>query len=44
MRVDLLATSDMGDRSYVISDDSVAAVADLQRDIDRVEALPRFVC
>ncbi|MDP3711308.1 MAG: MBL fold metallo-hydrolase [Mycobacteriales bacterium] len=39
MRVDILETSHLGDRSYVVSDGSVALVVDPQRDLDRVEAL-----
>ncbi|MCA1719817.1 MAG: MBL fold metallo-hydrolase [Actinobacteria bacterium] len=39
MRVDILETPDLGDRSYVVSDGSVALVVDPQRDLDRVEAL-----
>ncbi len=39
MRVDILETPDLGDRSYVISDGTIAVVIDPQRDLDRVEAL-----
>ena len=39
MRVDILETPDLGDRSYVVSDGRVALVVDPQRDLDRVEAL-----
>jgi hydroxyacylglutathione hydrolase len=39
MRVDVIETPDLGDRSYVVSDGSCAIVIDPQRDIDRVEAL-----
>ena len=39
MRVDILETPDLGDRSYVVSDGSVALVVDPQRDLDRVETL-----
>jgi hydroxyacylglutathione hydrolase len=39
MRVDVIETPDLGDRSYVVSDGSCAIVVDPQRDIDRVEAL-----
>ena len=39
MRVDVIETPDLGDRSYVVSDGSCAVVIDPQRDIDRVEAL-----
>ncbi len=38
MRVDLIETPDLGDRSYVISDDTCAVVVDPQRDVDRVTA------
>ena len=39
MRVDILETPDLGDRSYVVSDGSLAIVVDPQRDLDRIEAL-----
>ena len=39
MRVDVIETPDLGDRSYVISDGSCAVVVDPQRDLDRVERL-----
>ncbi len=39
MRVDVIETPDLGDRSYVVSDGAVAVVIDPQRDLDRVEAL-----
>ena len=39
MRVDVIETPDLGDRSYVVSDGSCAVVVDPQRDLDRVEAL-----
>ena len=39
MRVDVIETPDLGDRSYVVSDGSCAVVIDPQRDIDRVEEL-----
>lgn len=39
MRVDIIETPDLGDRSYVISDGALAVVIDPQRDIDRVETL-----
>jgi hydroxyacylglutathione hydrolase len=39
MRIDVIETPDLGDRSYVVSDGSCAIVVDPQRDIDRVEAL-----
>jgi hydroxyacylglutathione hydrolase len=37
MRVDVIETPDLGDRSYVVSDGTSAVVVDPQRDIDRVE-------
>ena len=37
MRVDVIETPDLGDRSYVVSDGTCAVVIDPQRDIDRVE-------
>ena len=39
MRVDVIETPDLGDRSYVVSDGTCAVVIDPQRDIDRVERL-----
>jgi glyoxylase-like metal-dependent hydrolase (beta-lactamase superfamily II)/rhodanese-related sulfurtransferase len=36
MDVDVVETPELGDRSYVVSDDGVAIVIDPQRDIDRV--------
>ena len=39
MRVDILETPELGDRSYVVSDGRVALVVDPQRDLDRFEAL-----
>jgi len=39
MRIDMIETPDLGDRSYVVSDGSCAVVVDPQRDLDRVEAL-----
>ncbi len=39
MRVDIIETPELGDRSYVVSDGTCAVVIDPQRDIDRVEAL-----
>jgi hydroxyacylglutathione hydrolase len=38
MRVSIIETSGLGDRSYVVSGDGVAVVIDPQRDIDRVLA------
>ena len=37
MQVEVLSTDELGDRSYVVHDGSVAVVVDPQRDIDRVE-------
>lgn len=39
LHVEVLDTSDLGDRSYVVHDGSVAVVIDPQRDIDRVETV-----
>lgn len=39
MRVDTIETTDLGNRSYVVSDGSAALVIDPQRDLDRVRAL-----
>ena len=39
LHVEVLETSELGDRSYVAHDGSVAVVVDPQRDLDRVEAL-----
>ncbi len=39
MRVDVIETPDLGDRSYVISDGTCAVVVDPQRDVDRVHAV-----
>jgi glyoxylase-like metal-dependent hydrolase (beta-lactamase superfamily II)/rhodanese-related sulfurtransferase len=36
MQVEVLSTDELGDRSYVVHDGSVAVVVDPQRDIDRV--------
>ena len=36
MRVEIIETSSLGDRSYVVSDGETAVVIDPQRDIDRV--------
>jgi hydroxyacylglutathione hydrolase len=41
MRVEIIETSGLGDRSYVVSDGEVAVVVDAQRDIDRVLDLVR---
>ncbi|MEO6206057.1 MAG: MBL fold metallo-hydrolase [Mycobacteriales bacterium] len=37
MRIDVISTPDLGDRSYVVSDDTAAIVIDPQRDVDRVQ-------
>ncbi len=37
MRIDVISTPDLGDRSYVVSDGSAAVVIDPQRDLDRVQ-------
>ncbi len=39
MHVTVIETPDLGDRSYVVSDDTAAIVIDPQRDLDRVEAV-----
>lgn len=39
LQVEVIDTTELGDRSYVAHDGSVAIVIDPQRDIDRVEAL-----
>ena len=39
MRVDIIETPELGDRSYVVSDGSASVVVDPQRDLDRVEAV-----
>jgi hydroxyacylglutathione hydrolase len=39
MRVEVIETSSLGDRSYVVVDDHAAVVIDPQRDIDRVTEL-----
>jgi hydroxyacylglutathione hydrolase len=39
MHVEVIATEELGDRSYVVHDGQVAVVVDPQRDIDRVEAV-----
>jgi len=36
MQIDIIETTSLGDRSYLISEDGVAVVVDPQRDIDRV--------
>ncbi len=37
--VDIVETPSLGDRSYVVSDGSLAVVVDPQRDLDRIEAV-----
>lgn len=37
--VDVVDTSELGDRSYVVRDDTTAIVIDPQRDIDRIETI-----
>ena len=37
MQVDMIATEELGDRSYLAHDGAVAVVIDPQRDIDRIE-------
>jgi hydroxyacylglutathione hydrolase len=39
VEVEILETSELGDRSYVVHDGRTAVVVDPQRDIDRVESL-----
>jgi glyoxylase-like metal-dependent hydrolase (beta-lactamase superfamily II)/rhodanese-related sulfurtransferase len=39
VRVEVVSTDELGDRSYVVHDGEVALVVDPQRDIDRVEKL-----
>ncbi|SDG04459.1 Glyoxylase, beta-lactamase superfamily II [Blastococcus aurantiacus] len=39
MQIDIIETTGLGDRSYLISEDGVGVVVDPQRDIDRVLAL-----
>ncbi len=39
MHVTVIETADLGDRSYVVSDDSAAIVIDPQRDLDRIEVV-----
>lgn len=39
MRVDIIETHDLGDRRYIVSDETSAVVVDPQRDLDRVESL-----
>src|SRR5436309_1725640 len=44
MRVERIDTPELGDRSYVVSDGSIAVVIDPQRDLDRCEAVLSRVC
>ena len=37
MKVEVIATEDLGDRSYLVYDGTAAVVVDPQRDVDRVE-------
>ena len=37
MNVEVIETAELGDRSYVVSDESAAVVIDPQRDLDRVD-------
>jgi glyoxylase-like metal-dependent hydrolase (beta-lactamase superfamily II)/rhodanese-related sulfurtransferase len=39
LKVEVIATDELGDRSYVVHDGQVALAVDPQRDIDRVQAL-----
>ena len=39
MQIEVLSTDELGDRSYLVHDGSVALFVDPQRDIDRVERL-----
>ncbi|MGY5884181.1 MBL fold metallo-hydrolase [Modestobacter lacusdianchii] len=39
MQIDIIETTSLGDRSYLVSDARVGVVVDPQRDIDRVQAL-----
>ena len=39
VQVEVVATDELGDRSYVVHDGTVALVVDPQRDIDRVQSL-----
>ena len=39
MQIDIIETTGLGDRSYLVSDSGVGVVVDPQRDIDRVLAL-----
>lgn len=39
LNVEVIATEELGDRSYLAHDEAVAVVIDPQRDIDRIEAL-----
>ncbi|MGH3600099.1 MAG: MBL fold metallo-hydrolase, partial [Pseudonocardiaceae bacterium] len=39
MQVEVIATEELGDRSYVVHDGQVVVVVDPQRDIDRIEVV-----
>ncbi len=39
MRIEIVSTEELGDRSYVVHDGNQAVVVDPQRDLDRVEAV-----
>jgi len=39
LHIEVIATEELGDRSYVVHDGSAAVVVDPQRDLDRVEQL-----
>ncbi|MFC4948455.1 MBL fold metallo-hydrolase [Pseudonocardia sp. GCM10023141] len=39
LNIDVIATEELGDRSYLAHDGTVAVVVDPQRDIDRIESL-----
>jgi hydroxyacylglutathione hydrolase len=39
MKIDILETPELGDRSYVVSDGQTAVIIDPQRDLDRLEPL-----
>jgi hydroxyacylglutathione hydrolase len=39
MRVDIVETPELGNRSYVMSDGLVSVVVDPQRDLDQVEVI-----
>lgn len=39
LNVEVISTEELGDRSYLAHDETVAVIIDPQRDIDRIEAL-----